>query len=210
MIRRNGHQAVNRDATMASTPGNGKNATVLTTGQVAKICNVAPRTVSKWFDSGQLRGYRIPGSKDRRIPVDQLVRFMKAHGIPTTGLDMGVTGVVLLESDESFAKSLADALVGSGEFEVHPAATAFEAGVLVERHRPRVVVLDVAAPGVDPRQIVRTLRSHEHLCHLAVIGTADHLSEGQRQGLTQAGFSDALGKPYDLAALRQSIERQLA
>ena len=49
---------------------------VLTTGQVAKICNVAPRTVSKWFDSGQLRGYRIPGSKDRRIPVQQLVRFM--------------------------------------------------------------------------------------------------------------------------------------
>ncbi|MCY2996511.1 MAG: response regulator, partial [Planctomycetota bacterium] len=24
---------------------------VFTTGQVAKICKVAPRTVSKWFDS---------------------------------------------------------------------------------------------------------------------------------------------------------------
>lgn len=23
---------------------------ILTTGEVAKICNVAPRTVSKWFD----------------------------------------------------------------------------------------------------------------------------------------------------------------
>ncbi len=48
---------------------------VLTTGEVAKICNVASRTVSKWFDSGQLRGYRIPGSKDRRIPVANLVKF---------------------------------------------------------------------------------------------------------------------------------------
>ena len=38
---------------------------VFTTGQVAKICKVAPRTVSKWFDSGRLRGYRIPGSQDR-------------------------------------------------------------------------------------------------------------------------------------------------
>ena len=45
---------------------------VLTTGEVAKICNVAPRTVSKWFDSGALHGYRIPGSKDRRIPLNQL------------------------------------------------------------------------------------------------------------------------------------------
>ena len=51
----------------------GKN--VLTTGDVAKICNVAPRTVSKWFDSGKLRGYRIPGSKDRRIPLNELIRF---------------------------------------------------------------------------------------------------------------------------------------
>ena len=62
---------------------------VLTTGQVAKICNVAPRTVSKWFDSGRLRGYRIPGSKDRRIPLEQLVRFMKAHHMPLNGLDGG-------------------------------------------------------------------------------------------------------------------------
>ena len=57
---------------------------VLTTGEVAKICKVAPRTVSKWFDSGKLRGYRIPGSKDRRIPMEHLIRFMRAHGIPPT------------------------------------------------------------------------------------------------------------------------------
>ena len=50
---------------------------VFTTGQVAKICKVAPRTVSKWFDSGRLRGYRIPGSQDRRIPREQLIKFLK-------------------------------------------------------------------------------------------------------------------------------------
>jgi hypothetical protein len=33
----------------------GKN--VLMTGDVAKICNVAARTVSKRFDDGQLKGY---------------------------------------------------------------------------------------------------------------------------------------------------------
>ena len=50
---------------------------VFTTGQVAKICKVAPRTVSKWFDSGRLKGYRIPGSQDRRIPREYLIRFLK-------------------------------------------------------------------------------------------------------------------------------------
>ena len=70
--------------------------TVLTTGEVARICSVAPRTVSKWFDAGQLRGYRIPGSKDRRIPVEHLLRFMRAHGMPLNGLDNGLKRVLIL------------------------------------------------------------------------------------------------------------------
>ena len=59
-----------------------KGKKVLTTGQVAKICNVASRTVTKWFDKKLLKGYRIPGSKDRRIPVAELVRFMTEYEIP--------------------------------------------------------------------------------------------------------------------------------
>ena len=52
-----------------------------TTGQVAKICGVAPRTVSKWFDSGKLRGWRIPGSQDRRVPREELFKFLRTHGL---------------------------------------------------------------------------------------------------------------------------------
>jgi len=59
-----------------------KRRDILTTGQVSKICNVAPRTVCRWFDSGKLRGYRIPGSKNRRILVSGLIRFMKEHNMP--------------------------------------------------------------------------------------------------------------------------------
>lgn len=55
---------------------------ILTIGQCAKICKVAPRTVSKWFDSGRLKGYRIPGSQDRRVPQEYLVKFMNEHGLP--------------------------------------------------------------------------------------------------------------------------------
>ena len=59
-----------------------KGNNVSTIGDVAKICNVAPRTVSQWFDKGLLTGYRIPGSRDRRIPIDELACFMDAHNIP--------------------------------------------------------------------------------------------------------------------------------
>lgn len=55
---------------------------VFTIGQVAQICKVAPRTASKWFDSGRLKGYRIPGSQDRRVPQENLIKFMKENQIP--------------------------------------------------------------------------------------------------------------------------------
>jgi excisionase family DNA binding protein len=59
---------------------------VFTLEQTATLCRVAPQTVAKWFDSGRLGGYRIPGSEDRRIPRDALVKFLTEHGLPLGGL----------------------------------------------------------------------------------------------------------------------------
>jgi excisionase family DNA binding protein len=74
--------ASNYGQTIEERKGMAKGRNVLTTGEVAKICNVAARTVTKWFDNKLLNGYRIPGSRDRRIPVPELVHFMKKYKIP--------------------------------------------------------------------------------------------------------------------------------
>ena len=55
---------------------------VYTTGHVAKFCKVTSRTVAKWFDSGRLKGYRLPGLQDRRITRNDLIEFMKKHDMP--------------------------------------------------------------------------------------------------------------------------------
>ena len=94
---------------------------VLTTGEVAKICNVAPRTVSKWFDSGALHGYRIPGSKDRRIPLNQLIRFMKHHGMPLNGLMTGCTRVLIVDEEQDIVEVLEKILEDEAKYEVEVA-----------------------------------------------------------------------------------------
>ena len=129
---------------------------VLTTGQVARICSVAPRTVSKWFDMGQLRGYRIPGSRDRRIPVDLLIRFMKAHNMPLNGLDAGPGRVLLVLSDMQLSQTVRQQLEQAG-FQVETAQGEFQAGLQAERFHPHVVVLE-AVPG--PNSIASAVR-HE-------------------------------------------------
>ena len=59
--------------------------TVFTTGEAAKICKVSQQTIIRCFDNGSLKGSRVPGSKFRRIPREQLYLFMKDNGIPTDG-----------------------------------------------------------------------------------------------------------------------------
>jgi len=174
---------------------------VLTTGEVAKLCCVAPRTVSKWFDSGKLRGYRIPGGKDRRIPLDQLISFMRAHGIPLNGLNDDKRRVVLLADDRSFADALETALRQRGGYEVLVADSAFEAGALVHAHQPRVLIVDVARADVQPRDIRRYLRATPTVSGLRVIGMGRGLNRHSGQALLQAGLDGFVSKPFNINAL---------
>ena len=98
---------------------------VFTTGQVAKICKVAPRTVSKWFDSGRLKGYRIPGSQDRRIPREYLIRFLKEHGMPLGDLeDEAMAKVLIVAQDHVLIENLKRELPLEKSFRTSTAARA--------------------------------------------------------------------------------------
>src|SRR5437879_3247202 len=110
---------------------------VFTTGQVAKICKVAPRTVSKWFDSGRLKGYRIPGSQDRRIPREYLIRFLKEHGMPLGDLeDEAMAKVLIVAQDQVLIENVRRELPEQRSFKVETAASGFEAGIQAESFHP--------------------------------------------------------------------------
>jgi excisionase family DNA binding protein len=58
-----------------------------TTGEAAELCGVSQQTIIRNFDSGELKGFRVPLSAFRRIPRESLRAFMLANGIPTGPLD---------------------------------------------------------------------------------------------------------------------------
>lgn len=179
---------------------------VLTTGQVAKICNVAPRTVSKWFDSGQLRGYRIPGSRDRRIPLEQLMRFMRAHGIPLNGLDGGVTRVLLVDNKTDLSTVVAEELEKDGRYEVRTAECGFDAGIVAEQFRPHVVFLEIMVEDINMKRICSLIRENPELQGTRVVAISSPLTEGEGQALLQQGFDSYLCRPFDVKQVVQCIE----
>lgn len=129
---------------------------VLSTGQVARICGVAPRTVCKWFDTGRLKGYRIPGSMDRRIPKDELVRFMREAGMPLRGMDRPMAIVLTVTADPYLPAGAATVLGGDWNVR-HAPGTVAGAAVLIEAH-PDCLVLDFALGRVPCGELLTLAR----------------------------------------------------
>lgn len=186
----------------------GKN--VLTTGDVAKICNVAPRTVSKWFDSGQLKGYRIPGSKDRRIPVNELIRFMKQNNMPVPALPVGRMRVVIVDSSTESASQLAEMLKQESDYEVKVVRNNFETGAVVQRFVPHVLLVNLLAKEIDAAEICRNIRADDELQTIRIIALANHLTSGEATALLQKGFDGYVSKPNDVSEVVRKIEEATA
>lgn len=183
---------------------------VLTTGEVAKICNVAPRTVSKWFDTGVLKGYRIPGSKDRRIPVSQLMRFMKEHGIPFDGIASGKTRILIVDDEQEIVDVLHKALSEQANYEVRSATNGFQAGLECDRFKPHVMLLDVHLGEADVRNIANMVRSDDDLQMTKIIAMSGKMTDGQLQSLRTTGFDGYLKKPFQVRQVIESIESTTA
>jgi len=183
---------------------------VLTTGEVAKICSVAPRTVSKWFDSGALRGYRIPGSKDRRIPLNQLIRFMKQHNMPLNGLMTGATRVLIVDDEQDIVEVLEKILEDEAKYEVEVAKGGFEAGLIAERFRPHVMLLDMHLSDIDGHEVARQVKANSDLQLTKVIAMSGKMTDEEAHGLTANGFDGFLKKPFHVRQVVEIIEDAMA
>lgn len=183
--------------------------TVFTTGEAAKICKVSQQTIIRCFDSGQLKGFRVPGSRFRRIPRDQLYAFMRDNGIPTDALDSGRRKVLVVDDDESLVELIVDALERDGRFEVRSANNGFGAGMLINEFRPDVIVLDFMLPGMNGKevcQLVRSERSNDDVKIICISGMAD---QSKIQELRDAGANDFMKKPFDVDELINRICQML-
>ena len=181
---------------------------VFTTGQVAKICHVASRTVGKWFDSGRLRGYRIPGSWDRRIPREALVRFLKENGMPLGSLEEeGWHKVLVVGAEKLFVNRLQELLPEGDDFKYNIAASGFEAGMQAESFHPDTIVVDLGMGRSEALQIAQMLRRNPAHAWAVVVGIAGE-DEAAPERLAAYGFDEVYKKPFDVALLaRRIVER---
>lgn len=175
--------------------------TVFTTGEAAKICKVSQQTIIRCFDSGQLKGFRVPGSRFRRIPRDQLFAFMKDNGIPTDALESGRRKVLIVDDDADLVDLLVEVFERDGRFDIRTANNGFEAGMAVKEFQPDLVVLDVMLPDINGKEVCQRVRSDRNMPDVKIICISGMVEQDKVQDLRDAGANDFMQKPFTVEAL---------
>jgi excisionase family DNA binding protein len=183
---------------------------VFTTGEVARICKVSQQTVIRCFDAGKLRGFRVPGSRFRRIPRDALIAFMKDNHIPLDQLDSGKKRVLVVDDDAAIIEMFTDLLQRDGRFELKTASTGYEAGIITERFRPDIILLDFKLPDVNGNTVCRTIRSNPNYEHIRIIAISGVADPDEVQELRSAGADDFIRKPFDINAVINRMSELLS
>jgi excisionase family DNA binding protein len=179
--------------------------TVYTTGEAAKICKVSQQTIIRCFDSGQLKGFRVPGSRFRRIPRDVLYKFMKENGIPTDALESGKRKAMIVDDDRELVELLREVLEADGRFEVRAVNNGFDAGMMVKEYRPDIIVLDVMLPDINGREVCQRVRSDSTLDGTKIICISGMVEADRIDDLKDAGANDFMQKPFEVDALLDRI-----
>ena len=179
--------------------------TVFTTGEAAKICKVSQQTIIRCFDNGQLKGFRVPGSRFRRIPREALYKFMKDNGIPTDALESGKRKVLLVDDDAELVELINKVLEEDGRFEVRIASNGFDAGMMVKEYRPDLIVLDVMLPDINGKEVCHRVRADATLEDVRILCISGMIEEDKVQELKLSGADDFLHKPFDIDDLIENM-----
>ena len=178
---------------------------LFTTGEAANICKVSQQTIIRCFDAGRLEGFRVPGSRFRRIPLKNLVRFMKDNNIPLDTIESGKRKILIVDDDSEIIELLEDVLERDGRFEVKTASSGYEAGIATQQFRPELILLDYMLPDVNGNVVCQTIRRNPEFENIKIVIVSGVVKEDEIAQLLKSGAEDFIRKPFNITELTDKI-----
>jgi len=178
---------------------------LFTTGEAAVICKVSQQTIIRCFDAGRLDGFRVPGSRFRRIPRQSLIKFMKENGIPLDNIDSGKKKILIVDDDAEIVELIADVLVRDGRFEIKTAFSGYDAGISTQQFRPDLILLDYMLPDINGNVVCQTIRKNPEFENIKIIIVSGVVKQDEIEQLLKSGAEDFIKKPFNIVELTNKI-----
>ena len=149
----------------------------------------------------------VYSSKDRRIPVSELMRFMKANHMPIDALAGTAIRVLLIDGDTQRVEQLVEQLQTKTDYDVQVAESNFQTGTFIHKFEPHVVLISLMDENIDATDICRNIRDDEQLQVIKLIAVANRLSDSEITALLQKGFDSYVSDTDDVDEIVRTIEQ---
>jgi len=179
-----------------------------TTGDIAEVFGVSRIAAYKWVKKGKIEAFRIPGGR-YKIEKKALLEFAKKSGLKPDVLEKEEWHKVLIVDDEELiTQSIKDFLESRyPTFYINIASDGFEAGRLITKIVPDIIILDLFLPGVNGFQLCRKIKSDENTKHIKIIAITGYPTEENIKKIKEYGADAVLGKPFEMGELEKNIKK---
>ena len=121
------------------------------------------------------------------------------------------TGKILVAEDDPDARELLVLLLAHGDYSVISAADGVEALDLLRTEHPDLLITDIVMPRMDGYELVRQLREDSATSTTPVIFCSASYHEREVRAMARSlGVFTTLAKPYDIAAVRSTVQQALS
>ena len=183
---------------------------IMTVFKASKYCNVSPKTIINWIESGHIKAYKTVGGH-RRIKKSDLEAFMKNQGIPIPeGEHVEERKRILVVDDdpiivETIVQSLEE---DEYDYEVISASDGFEAGLQVNHFRPHLLILDIMMPEISGWDVAAKIKENPKWKSIPIIFLT---AKGDTMSIGMGGLAadDYIVKPFNIEDLKNRVNKIL-
>ena len=182
-----------------------------TTFEVARLCGVFHTTVINWVNKGKLKARVTPGGH-RRIPLSELLSFMKKYGMPIPRDIEDAHRRVLVLDDEPVMTRLIERGFNKHKerYELQLSHNPVDALIQIGKRLPDLLVVDLMMPVMDGFQVCQILKSSPATKDMKIIAISGRELSSQQTGFLTENVDMFLQKPFEMAQLMAAVDKQLA
>ncbi|HYM49250.1 MAG TPA: response regulator [Candidatus Limnocylindrales bacterium] len=120
-----------------------------------------------------------------------------------------MTPLVLVVEDDALMQKMALKVLRSRGYVCELARSGREAVEMGHRLMPGLILMDLSLPEMNGWEATRALKADPATAKIPVIAITAHAMVGDRETAIEAGCSECLTKPYEIADLVSLVERYL-
>jgi CheY-like chemotaxis protein len=184
----------------------------LSTGDIARYCQVTPATVVNWIKAKKLQVYTTPGGQ-YRMGVGEFLKFLERNRFPIPDeLSPGKERRILVVDDDPEILELATEALGEylSNVVIEESGDGYDALLKIGSFKPQAVMLDLMMPRVDGAELCRRLRANQDTRNIFIVAVSGLAADNELvRKVKRIGVDGFLTKPLDFAEVARTLGKLL-